>query len=60
MGTTFTFLWPIAAFGGVGAFLDFLLGRSGQERVRDFLLRWWVRFDDVNLNNFSKEKLYLL
>jgi hypothetical protein len=49
-------LWPIAACGGLGAFIDFLIGKSGQEKTREFLLRWWVRFDDVRWHNFGREE----
>jgi hypothetical protein len=30
------FLWPIVAIGGLGAYIDFLIGRTGQERAKDF------------------------
>jgi hypothetical protein len=49
-------LWPIVAIGGLGAFIDFLIGKAGQESAKDFLLRWWVRFDDVHWNNFGREE----
>ena len=50
------FLWPIVAIGGVGAFIDFLIDRTGQEKAKDFLLKWWVRFDDVHWRNFGREE----
>jgi len=49
-------LWPIVAFGFVGAFIDFLLGKKGQERVKNSFLRWWVQFDDVHWNNFGRKE----
>jgi hypothetical protein len=49
-------LWPIVIIGGLGAFIDFLIGKTGQERAKDFLLRWWVRFDDVHWKNFGREE----
>jgi len=49
-------VWPIAAFGFVGGLIDFVIGRAGQEKVKEFLLRWWVAFDDVKLKNFGKEE----
>jgi hypothetical protein len=49
-------LWPIILIGGLGAFIDFLIGRTGQERAKDFLLKWWVRFDDVGWKNFGREE----
>jgi hypothetical protein len=55
METLKDILWPIIAIGGLGAFVDFLIGRTGQEIAKDFLLRWWVRFDDVHWKNFGRE-----
>jgi hypothetical protein len=49
-------LWPIATFAGVGAFIDFLIGRGGADRVRDFLETWWIKFDDVRWNNFGQKE----
>src|SRR5262249_43831299 len=56
METLKNFVWPIVAIGGLGAFIDFLIGKAGQERAKDFLLRWWVRFDDVHWKNFGREE----
>jgi hypothetical protein len=56
METLKDFLWPIVAIGGLGAFIDFLIGKTGQERAKDFLLKWWVRFDDVHWKNFGREE----
>ena len=39
METLKNLLWPIIAIGGLGAFIDFLIGRTGQDRAKDFLLR---------------------
>jgi hypothetical protein len=49
-------LWPIVAIGGLGTFIDFLIGRRGQEKARDWFLKWWVRFDDVHWKNFGREE----
>jgi hypothetical protein len=49
-------LLAIATFGGVGAFIDFLIGRTGQEKVKNLLFEWWVRFDDIQWKNFGKEE----
>jgi hypothetical protein len=49
-------LWPIVLVGGFGAFIDFMIGRTGQEKAKDFLFRWWVRFDDVRWSNFGREE----
>jgi hypothetical protein len=56
METLKNFLWPIVAIGGLGAFIDFLIGKTGQAKTKDFLLRWWVRFDDVHWRNFGREE----
>ena len=52
METLKDILWPIVVVGGLGAFIDFLIGRTGQQKAKDFLLKWWVRFDDVRWKNF--------
>ena len=49
-------LWPIVLAGGLGALIDFLIGRTGQEKAKDFLLKWWVRFDDIRWTNFGREE----
>jgi hypothetical protein len=56
METLKNFLWPIVVIGGLGAFIDFLIGRAGQERAKDFLLEWWVRFDNVRWKNFGRNE----
>jgi hypothetical protein len=33
-----------------------VIGKDGQEKVKDFLLRWWVRFEDVHWSNFGREE----
>src|ERR1700730_2401823 len=49
-------LWPIVVVGGLGAFIDFLIGRTGQDKAKNFMLKWWVRFDDIHWNNFGREE----
>jgi hypothetical protein len=49
-------LWPIAALSGLGAFIDFLIGRVGQDRTRDILASWWIRFDDIKWSNFGQKE----
>jgi hypothetical protein len=56
METLKDILWPVVVVGGLGAFIDFLIGKTGQEKAKDFLLRWWVRFDDVRWKNFGREE----
>ena len=48
METLKDFLWPIVAIGELGAVVDFSIGRTGQERATNFLLKWWVRFGDAH------------
>ena len=49
-------LSAIVLIGRLEALIDFLIGKTGQTRARDFLLRWWVRFDDVRWRNFGTEE----
>jgi hypothetical protein len=49
-------LWPVVVVGGLGAFIDFLIGKAGQAKAKDWLLKWWVRFDDVRWRNFGREE----
>jgi len=56
METLKDILWPIVLVGGVGAFIDFLIGKAGQERAKEFLFRWWVRFNDVQWRSFGREE----
>jgi hypothetical protein len=56
METLRDILWPVVLVGGFGAVIDFLIGKAGQERARDWLLKWWVRFDDVRWKNFGREE----
>jgi len=49
-------LWPIILVGGLGAFIDFLIGKTGQAKAKDFLLKWWIKFDDVRWKNFGREE----
>src|SRR5215467_14482097 len=59
METLTEILWPIVvaggSAGGLGRFIDFLIGKAGQEQARDWLLKWWIRFDDVHWKNFGRE-----
>jgi hypothetical protein len=46
----------VAAFGVVGAFIDFYIGKPGQRRVRDWLETWWLRLSYVHWGNFGREE----
>ena len=56
METLKDILWPVVLVGGFGAFIDFLIGTAGQEKAKNFLLNWWVKFDDVQWKNFGREE----
>jgi hypothetical protein len=56
METLKDILWPVVLVGGLGAFIDFLIGKTGQQKAKDLLLEWWVRFDDVRWKNFGREE----
>jgi hypothetical protein len=52
-------LWPIGLLTFLGACVDFLIGRAGQQSVKDFLETWWIKFDDVHWRNFGRKEAYL-
>jgi hypothetical protein len=56
METLGNLVWPVILAGGLGKLIDFLIGKAGQEKAKDFLLRWWVRFDEVHWRNFGREE----
>jgi hypothetical protein len=47
------------AFGGVGAVIDFLIGKGGQTKVKDWLEIQWYRFSDIKWNNFEQKEAKL-
>ncbi len=46
-------MWPIVLLGGLGVFIDFVLGAAGQRRVKERMTEWWVIFDDTDWQSFS-------
>lgn len=46
----------VAIFGGVGAIMDFWIGREGQKRVRNRIEDWWLRMSYINLRSFGREE----
>jgi hypothetical protein len=46
----------IVAFGGMGALIDFWIGKAGQKRVRDWLETWWFRLSYVRKSNFGRHE----
>ena len=49
-------LTTVAACGGVGAFIDFYIGKRGQQRVKGWLETWWLRLSYVRWGNFGREE----
>jgi hypothetical protein len=51
----------IVVLGGLGSGIDFLLSETQKNRIKDWLLIAWVKFDDMKLSNFSeKEATYFI
>jgi len=50
-------LTVVAACGVVGVFIDFYIGKPGQQRVRDWLQAWRVRLSDVRWGNLGREEV---
>jgi len=44
----------IVAAGGIGALIDFWLGKAGQRRVRTELETWWIKASYANLSTFGR------
>jgi hypothetical protein len=40
----------------IGGAIDFALGRSGQQKAKELLETWWIKFDDVRWNNFGRKE----
>lgn len=41
---------------GLGAFVDFWIGKKGQQRLRKWSEDWWLRFAEVKLDNFGRRE----
>jgi hypothetical protein len=52
-------LIPLALLGSLGVAIDFLLGTTRQEAIKDWLLARWVKFEDMKWSNFSKREAEL-
>jgi hypothetical protein len=53
------YIAALSAIGGlaaVGGFIDFMISRREQERLRDWMTNWWVRFEDVKWSNFGRKE----
>jgi hypothetical protein len=54
--TTIAWLLGPLGLGAIGYFIDFYLGKRGQEKVKDWLLKGWSAFDDMKWYNFSEKE----
>lgn len=43
------FFWLTVPLTGVGAFIEFWLGKPGQQKVKDWLERQWYALSDIRL-----------
>lgn len=50
------FLSVVAAFTAVGVFVDFVIGKSGQKKVRAWLEEKWLIWSDIKLDNFGRRE----
>jgi hypothetical protein len=46
----------VIACGGVGAFIDFYLGKPGQKKIKDRLETFWIGLAYVNFRTFARAK----
>jgi hypothetical protein len=49
-------MFTVVACAGIGAFIDFYIGKSGQRRVKDCLETWWLKFSDVRWGALGREE----
>jgi hypothetical protein len=54
MATWTDSLTTVASLCGIGAGIDFFLGRVGQQKVREFLELYWLRFSYLDWKDFGK------
>lgn len=53
------YLAALAALGGlatIGAGIDFMLRKKEKKKFKDWMIDWWIRFDDVKWNNFGRKE----
>jgi hypothetical protein len=51
----------MACLGAFGKFLDFYIGKKASEKVKDWLLVGWIRFDDMHWGSFAEvEAVYVI
>ena len=49
----------IASYAGMGAFIDFYVGKSGQRKIRSTLETWWIKISYMQIKSFAKEEAEL-
>lgn len=51
----------VVILGGLGAVVDFLISSAQKEKIKNWMLAKWVKFEDMKLSNFSeKEAMYFV
>jgi hypothetical protein len=56
VGNVLSVLGLIAGLGAVGKFIDWYFDKPWVKPFKDWLLRGWVKFDDMHWYNFSKNE----
>jgi hypothetical protein len=56
LGNFENFMLIVGACAGVGKFLDFWIGKAGQQRLKDRLETWWLRVSYVRWDNLGREE----
>lgn len=49
---------PIAAFCFIGAFIDFYIGKSGQQAVKKKLEDWWLKSSYLKWSEFGRDEAF--
>jgi hypothetical protein len=49
-------MWLFIVLAWFGLLIDFLIGRAGRDRVKEFVRQWWERFDHIHWHNFGREE----
>jgi hypothetical protein len=56
MHTAGELLVAIGGLTAIGGFIDFILRKSEQKRLKDWMINWWIRFADVRWANFGQKE----
>jgi hypothetical protein len=46
----------IIGLAGIGAVIDFIMGKAGRERLQKALDHWWLQFGKVKCGNFGQQE----